>query len=56
MEVEVITGGRSHGKSYESEIARANRYREYMSNNAYIPLQDLSRYQKAYNNIYGGRK
>lgn len=55
-DIEIRGGGRSIGKSYEAEIARANRYKEYMSNNAYIPLQDLSRYQKAYNNIYGGKK
>lgn len=54
-DIEIRGGGRSIGKSYQAEIARAQRYREYMSGNAYIPLQDISMYQKSYNNIYGGR-
>lgn len=52
MEGKVITGGRSHGKSYEADIARANRYKEYMSGNAYIPLQDIPLYQKSFEMIY----
>lgn len=36
-----------------ADIARAQRYREYMSNNAYIPLQDIPLYQKSFEKIYG---
>jgi len=34
-------------------IAQANRYRLYMSGHAYIPYQNLSRYEKSFNLIYG---
>ncbi len=34
-------------------IAQANRYRLYMSGHAYIPYQDLVRYEKSFNLIYG---
>lgn len=34
-------------------IAQADRYRLYMSGNAYIPCQDLRRYEKSFNLIYG---
>ena len=37
-DIEIRGGGRSIGKSYKADIARAQRYREYMSNNACIPL------------------
>ena len=55
-DVEIRGGGRSIGKSYEAEIARAQRYMEYMSNNAYIPLQDIPLYQKSFEMIYGKEK
>ncbi len=34
-------------------IAQANRYRLYMSGHAYIPYQNLSKYEKSFNLIYG---
>ena len=34
-------------------IAQANRYKLYMSGHAYIPYQDLGRYEKSFNLIYG---
>lgn len=55
-DIEIRGGGRSIGKSYEAELARAQRYRDYMSNNAYIPLQDIPLYQKSFEKIYGGNK
>ena len=33
-------------------IAQADRYRLYMSGHAYIPYQDLTRYEKSFNLIY----
>jgi hypothetical protein len=53
MEIVIKDGGRNHGKSYEAELARAQRYRDYCNGNAYIPLQDIPIYQKSYKNIYG---
>lgn len=47
-DIEIRGGGRSIGKSYQADIAIAQRYREYMSNNAYIPLQDIPLYQKSF--------
>lgn len=32
----------------DADIARAQRYREYMNNNAYIPLQDIPLYRKSF--------
>ena len=55
-DIEIRGGGRSIGKSYQADIARAQRYREYMSNNAYIPLQDIPLYQKSFEKIYGKEK
>ena len=34
-------------------IAQANRYRLYMSGYAYIPYQNLSKYEKSFNLIFG---
>lgn len=34
-------------------LPKAQRYREYLNGYAYIPLQDLSKYEKAYKLIYG---
>ena len=34
-------------------IAQANRYRLYMSGHAYMPYQNLSRYEKSFNLVYG---
>ena len=34
-------------------IAQANRYKLYLAGHAYIPYQNLSRYQKSFNLIYG---
>ena len=34
-------------------IAQANRYKLYMGGHAYIPYQDLGRYEKSFNLIYG---
>jgi hypothetical protein len=53
MEIVIKDGGRNHGKSYEAELARAQRYMDYCNGNAYIPLQDIPIYQKSYKNIYG---
>jgi hypothetical protein len=53
MEIVIKGGSRNHGKSYEAELARAQRYRDYCNGNAYIPLQDIPIYQKSYKNIYG---
>lgn len=53
MEIVIKGGNRNHGKSYQADIARAQRYREYMSNNAYIPLQDIPLYKKSFEKIYG---
>ena len=33
-------------------IAQAERYRQYMQGWAYIPLQDLPRYEKSFKQIY----
>ena len=54
-DIEIRGGGRSIDKSYQADIARAQRYREYMSNNAYIPLQDIPLYQKSFEKIYVGK-
>ena len=32
----------------KNELAMVKIYKQYLSNNAYIPLQDLSRYVKVY--------
>ena len=34
------------------EIARANRYKDYLLGWAYIPLTDLPRYESAYKKVY----
>lgn len=34
-------------------IAQADRYRLYMAGHAYIPYQDLTRYEKSFNLVYG---
>lgn len=34
-----------------AEIARADRYREYCCGFAYIPYQDLPRYEKAFKKV-----
>lgn len=47
-DIEIHGCSRSRGKSYQADIARAQRYREHMSNNAYIPL-----HQKSFEKIYG---
>lgn len=52
-DIEIRGGGRSMGKSYEAELARAQRYRDYCNGNAYIPLQDIPLYQKSFEMIYG---
>lgn len=31
----------------------AERYGQYMAENAYIPLQDLPKYERAYKQVYG---
>ena len=31
----------------------AERYKEYLGGLAYIPLQDLPKYEKAYKKVYG---
>lgn len=38
---------------YEIMKAQADRYRLYMSGHAYIPYQDLCKYEKSFNQIYG---
>lgn len=35
----------------DADIARAQRYREYLNNNAYIPLQDIPLYQKSFERL-----
>lgn len=32
---------------------KAERYKQYLAGNAYIPLQDMAIYEKAYKLIYG---
>ncbi len=34
-------------------IAQANKYKLYLAGHAYIPYQNLSRYEKSYNLVYG---
>lgn len=34
-------------------IAQANRYKLYLAGHAYIPYQNLGRYEKSFNLIYG---
>ena len=34
-----------------AEIARAERYRQYCGGFAYIPLQDLPKYEKAFKKV-----
>ena len=34
-------------------IAQANRYKLYLAGHTYIPYQNLSRYEKSFNLIYG---
>jgi len=34
-------------------IAQANRYKLYLAGHAYIPYQNLSRYEKSFNLVYG---
>ena len=51
-DIEIRGGGRIIGKSYQADIARAQRYSKYMSNIAYIPLQDIPLYQKSFEMIY----
>lgn len=35
-----------------TDIAMAKRYSEYKAGNAYIPPQDMVRYEKAYKKVY----
>lgn len=35
-----------------TDIAMAKRYSEYKAGNAYIPLQDMVRYERAYKKVY----
>ncbi len=39
--------------SNTTNIARAEVYKQYIQGWAYIPLQDLSKYEKAFKAIYG---
>lgn len=34
-------------------VAQAETYKQYIQGHAYIPQQDLVKYEKAYNTIYG---
>ena len=37
----------------KSTVNMANYYKLYLNGFAYIPLQDIGRYQKAYEQVYG---
>jgi len=36
-----------------TDVAMAERYKECQAGNAYIPLQDMARYETAYKKVYG---
>lgn len=43
-------------KPTTAEIARADYYRQYCCGFAYIPLQDLPKYEKAFNKVISYNK
>ena len=38
---------------FAEKLEMAKRYRQYLLGNAYIPYQDLAKYEKAHKAIYG---
>ena len=39
--------------TYQTEVAQAKIYKMYLRGEAYIPYQDLARYERSYEKVYG---
>lgn len=39
--------------TYQAEVAQAERYKMWLREEAYIPYQDLAKYERSYKKVYG---